>query len=316
MHGRQISLPGGSCADGTSLRGGRCLRRRTLVPLVGAAVLVLAPRRADAAVAPLGGGGVTLALAPIEVRGDWGGSLPGAALAVVSRARQACLSEVRLVSDQQPERIWVDDHSAEPPHIWLHGDGAPVAWIVVDIGPRDWSKLAYQFGHEFGHVLANSWGPEAKPANPCQWVEEALVEAFSIRGLGLLADSWEQEPPFPGDGGFGGSIRSYRDALLARYVALGHEHKADQGLAGWFRASRGDLESSGGVGGEARAAVPAVVAEMLAEPGGIEGLGALNRWVGRSGVPLDEYLRDWERSCGELRASPALPVWLRGALLG
>ena len=246
----------------------------------------------------------------MEVRGDWGGSLPGAALAVVSRARRACLSEVRLVSDQQPERIWVDDHSSGPPHIWLHGDGAPVAWIVVDIGPRDWSKLAYQFGHELGTCWPIAGG---RRAEPLPWVEEALVEAFSIRGLGLLAQAGAAVSR---DGGFGGSIRSYRDALLARYVALGREHKADRGLAGWFQASRGDLESSGGAGGEARAAVPRMVAEMLAQPGGIEGLGALNRWPGRSGVPLDEYLRDWELSCGELGASPSLPEWLRGALLG
>jgi hypothetical protein len=259
---------------------------------------------------------VTLADAPTGMGGEWGGSLPGAALAVVTRMRAVSLAGVRLVSDRQPDALRVEEQTWGPPHIWLHDDGTKLAWIVVDIGPRDWSKLAYQFGHEFGHVLANSWEPDAKPRNPCQWLEEALVEAFSVRGLGLLADSWEQDPPFRGDGAFGGSIRSYRDVVLARYVALAHEHGADRGLAGWFQASRGSLERDGGVGGEARAAVPSVVAEMLAEPWGIEGLGALNRWPGRSGVPLEEYLRHWRRSCGELGASAGLPAWLEGALLG
>src|ERR1700720_4434692 len=56
----------------------------------------------------------------------------------------------------------------------------------VDIGEGDWSKLAYQFGHELGHVMANSWQPHAKPKVPCQWLEEALVEALSTlaRGIG------------------------------------------------------------------------------------------------------------------------------------
>src|SRR5262245_29647307 len=38
------------------------------------------------------------------------------------------------------------------------------------------SVLAYQFGHELGHVTANSWQPHAKPQPPSRWLEEALVE--------------------------------------------------------------------------------------------------------------------------------------------
>ena len=48
---------------------------------------------------------------------------------------------------------------------------------------RGWSKLAYQFGHELGHVTANSWQGNAKPARPRQWLEEAMVEALSLHGL-------------------------------------------------------------------------------------------------------------------------------------
>ena len=39
-------------------------------------------------------------------------------------------------------------------------------------------------------MTANSWRANAKPGGPCQWLEEAMVEAFSLRGLALLADSW------------------------------------------------------------------------------------------------------------------------------
>ncbi|WP_189561939.1 MULTISPECIES: hypothetical protein [unclassified Mesorhizobium] len=54
-----------------------------------------------------------------------------------------------------------------------------MAWIIVDIGERDWSKLAYQFGHELSHVTANNWQADAKPAPPCQWLKEAMVEALA-----------------------------------------------------------------------------------------------------------------------------------------
>jgi len=121
---------------------------------------------------------------------------------VLSRVRSIDLSGVRLLSDRQPEKVHVENHSQGSPAIWLHGDQPQMASIIVNVGPADWCKLAYQFGHELGHVLSNSWQFSAKPGPPTQWLEEALVETFSIRGLRLLADSWEKAPPFAGDSAF------------------------------------------------------------------------------------------------------------------
>src|SRR5947208_15852395 len=136
--------------------------------------------------------------------------LPHAAAQVVERMRHACLDGVRLVSDRQPTRLRVDEHISGPPFIWLHPDGSAMAWIIVDIGERDWSKLAYQFGHELGHVLANSWGPERNPSNPCPWPQAALVHAVSLRGLGPLADDWQEQPAYQNDARFAHSSRQYR----------------------------------------------------------------------------------------------------------
>ena len=120
-------------------------------------------------------------------------------------------------------------------------------------------------------MLCNSWGPDAKPANPCQWLEEALVEAFSIRGLGLLADSWERDPPFPGDAAFGNAIRGYRDDLLAKYRTFAVEQGVDRGLAAWFQNRRDALDAGGGVSGPAREAVSAMLAELDADPVALDG---------------------------------------------
>ena len=105
---------------------------------------------------------------------------------MILHTRAACLRGIGLLSDRQPKRLRVENHSSGPPHIWLHSDLATTAWVVVDIDPLDWSKLAYQFGHELGHVMANSWNVAAWPEPPCQWLEELIVEAFSIRGLGAV----------------------------------------------------------------------------------------------------------------------------------
>lgn len=86
--------------------------------------------------------GVTLLSAPLELAGDWGHMLPHAADQVLERMRHACLDGVRLVSDRQPTRLRVDEHTSGSPAVWLHPDGSTTAWVIVDIGERAWSQLA------------------------------------------------------------------------------------------------------------------------------------------------------------------------------
>jgi hypothetical protein len=250
----------------------------------------------------------TLLSADIDVEGDWSGSLPSSALRVMQRMRQVCLSGVRLVSDRQPGHIRVQDHSSGPPAIWLHDDPPNTAWIIVDVGSRDWCKLAYQFGHELGHVLSNSWNRASTPQPPTQWLEEAIVEAFSIRGLGLLATSWEQSPPFAGDNAFSAAIRSYRQDLIDKYA-----NAVDRGdLGKWLAMSRERLGAPGvGVSPMEGPAILAILEELERDIVCVADLGALNRWPSRSSVPIEEYLRLWETSCAELHVSGRLPGRIR-----
>jgi hypothetical protein len=232
---------------------------------------------------------------------------------VVERMRHSCLDGVRLLSDRQPTRLRVDEHTSGSPAIWLHPDGSSMAWIIVDIGERDWSKLAYQFGHELGHVMANSWQPHAMPMPPCQWIEEALVEAFSVRGLGRLAESWKQNPPFAGDNAFGDAIADYRRDIIAKYTTLANEQGFSHNSAAWFADHRSEIEVAG-LNPFAQAASVIILAEYERTPSCVEALGALNRWPGRSGIPIEDYFRQWEASCAELEASPLLPNRLREML--
>jgi hypothetical protein len=228
--------------------------------------------------------------------------------------RRACLDGVRLVSDDQPERLRVDEHPSGSPAIWLHSDNTPIGWIIVDVGERDWSKLAYQFGHELGHVTANSWRPDAKPEPPSQWLEEAMVEAFSLRGLALLADDWSRDPPFADDSGFGAAVAVYRQNVVERYGKLAKEQGNAENLAAWFAEHRQAIEAHPGLGPFAQAFCVSVLAEYERDPAALEALGALNRWPAHGGIPLEDYFAAWEASCSELKASPSLPRRLRELL--
>jgi len=253
----------------------------------------------------------SLRTAPIELAGKWSRMIPHSADEVVELMRRACLDGVRLVSDRQPARLRVDEHTSGQPAIWLHSDPPTTAWIIVDIGERAWCQLAYQFGHELGHVLANSWQANARPGPPCQWLEEAMVEAFSLRGLGQLAQYWKATPPFPGDNSYGDAIAIYRQNVIDKYRDLGVEQGGINNLEAWFARLRAPIEAEGGLNAYAQAAAPMILALYERIPSCVEALGALNRWPERSKVSLADYLPDWEASCHHLGASAALPSYLR-----
>jgi hypothetical protein len=278
--------------------------RRTFLALGGALGLCAArsitPLRARQPVSSR-----TLLDAPVELGGDWGSSPPHAVRRVLLRVREVCLAGLKLVSDWQPQKLRVDNLMQGGPAIWLHGNQPDTAWVLVNIGTADWSKLAYQFGHELGHVLCNSWMSSAQPGPPTQWLEEAMAEAFSIRGLGLLAASWENNPPFPGDQRFAAAIRQYRGNLIQEY-----KNETDQqDIASWFRANRSNLES--GRAAEKGAAVLELLVLLENDRACVEDLGAANRWPARTRVPIEEYLTKWEKSCAEIGAAGRLPVRLR-----
>jgi hypothetical protein len=253
----------------------------------------------------------SLLTAPIELTGDWGHMIPDAALQVVERMRSACFRGLRLVSDDQPDRLRVEERTSGPPAVWLHADGTTMGWIIVDIGERDWSRLAYQFGHELGHVTANSWRPDAKPAAPSQWFEEAMVEAFSLRGLALLADNWSTDPPFKDDSGFGAAVAAYRQNIVERYGKLATEQGNPKDLGIWFKQHRAAMEAQPGLNAFAQAASLSILAEYERNPASMEALGALNRWSGRSALPLEQYFEAWNASCKALQASAELPSRLQ-----
>jgi hypothetical protein len=253
----------------------------------------------------------SIASAPIELVGDWGRMITTSVLHVLERMRQCCCEGVRLTSSDQPQLIRVEEHTSGPPAVWLHKDQPNTAWIIVDVGERDWSRLAYQFGHELGHVLCNSWQWGAKPRPPTQWLEEALVEAFSLRGLNLLADSWSRDPPFKDDSGFGAAVAVYRQTIIERYGKLAIDQGDSMDPRSWFLNHQAKLESQPSLSEFAKVASLHILEKYEHDAHRIEALCALNRWPERSGIPLQNYFLAWEKSCEELNISIDLPQRLQ-----
>ena len=101
--------------------------------------------------------------------------------------------------------------------------------IMLSIGDGwMWNQIAYQFAHEFTHILINQGQPGSGPNH---WINEAFCEAVSYQALKQMAKDWESHPPYPNWRGYAKHHNSYAEKYL------GKEKDRPEGMEfiAWFR---------------------------------------------------------------------------------
>ncbi len=78
---------------------------------------------------------------------------------------------------------------------------------------RLWSKFAYQFAHEFCHVLS---GHDRLRDNPNNWFHEAICELASVFVLRRMGEQWQHRPPYPNWASYSASLVGYAQSLTNR----------------------------------------------------------------------------------------------------
>ena len=66
--------------------------------------------------------------------------------------------------------------------------------IKLSARDRKWDKYAYQFAHEFCHVISEH---DNLKENPNNWFHEAICELASIFTLRRMGERWRTDPPYP-----------------------------------------------------------------------------------------------------------------------
>ena len=196
-----------------------------------------------------------------------------------------------------------------PPLIVRHGDDSPITLfqhdaqgrVVVDLNVegRHWAQLAFQFAHEFGHVLAGH-AIDGRPrvlstdrAN--HWLEESLCEAASLFALRAMARSWPADPPYPNWRDYAPHLASYAADRLQEFAAAG---PADGDFPAWFRREEPSLRTNA-----CQRVKNGVIAAMLlplleAQPSRWAALAGLNASEGPSSSSLADFLAAWRRAVG------------------
>ena len=86
--------------------------------------------------------------------------------------------------------------------------------FVIWLSARDrhWCQYAYQFSHEFCHVLS---GHERLKGNPNNWFHEAICELASVFTLRRMAERWPDDPPYPHWADYAPAFEQYSQDLLS-----------------------------------------------------------------------------------------------------
>lgn len=213
----------------------------------------------------------------------------------------ATTKQIQLVIDRSISMLWkyFPKRVIEPFVITRTRTGPMVHYvrnyrreIVMNLDTQDqfWCQYAYQFAHEFCHILAGF----DQDGTSNLWFEEMLCETASLFTLRHLADAWRLNPPYPEWKSYATDIDRY-----AETVAKSRPKIASGKLAEFYRKNAGELRANP-VSRALNGAMANVVLEMLEQsPERWESVCWLNSSRSAPNETFEFYLNKW------LRAAPA-----------
>lgn len=222
-----------------------------------------------------------LVITPIE-DGKWGCSL--------ENSRQVMLSAAKELWKYFPDR--------KIPLIEVVPKGGPIVYpnigedqharIILNTGDNLWAQMAYQFAHEFCHLLCN-WSDQSAQ----MWFQETLCEMASRFTLSRMAETWQDSPPYP----------NWKDYAKALQVFLDDLQKndrlpRDKTLAQWYRENHEALRVNS-IDRPRNNVVAAELWKMMdAQPEHWETVTYYPRGKLKPDT-FDEFLRVWQKNCPE-----------------
>ena len=222
----------------------------------------------------------------IEVKRDkWG----NASIADIRAVLNSSAGELwKHMPDGRLDTILVTRSRKSP--IVLHARGPKREYRVkLNVTNTHWAQFAYQFAHEFCHILANY----DEDGDPNEWFEEAVCETASLFALRRMAVTWRTRPPYPNWKDYSKALKKYADKRI-------REQDLPEGttVAAFYEKHREELRMD-----KTNRKLNGVVAVQLLplfeeSPEHWEALRWLNGSSGKDRSFAD-YLRGWHREAPE-----------------
>lgn len=229
---------------------------------------------------------------PLDIRvqkGGWGNATEEQIETVLQSVAQEML---QFFPERRLNSIVVS-HSNETP-IVLYQKGAKNEYQVFLCAQNNrWAQYAYEFGHEFCHILSN-YDRHTQLGKEHRWFDETLCETASLYTLRSLTRKWETNPPVPEWKDYAPRLREYSEHFL------NEPHRAlpsNVSLNAWFHQHEKDLRASPYLRQRNE-----VVANMLLpifeqDPRNWAAIGYLN--LQPSGSSFQDYLNHWHEAVPE-----------------
>ena len=117
----------------------------------------------------------------------------------------------RLLRVPFDEKIQVVPSQVDNPKVLYRSSTEEPYTIWISARDDLWCKFAYQFSHEFCHVLS---GYENLKENPNNWFHESLCELASAFTIQRMAQRWLTHPAFPKRTDYAAALGNYWQNLL------------------------------------------------------------------------------------------------------
>ncbi len=160
--------------------------------------------------------------------------------------------------------------------------------FIIRLATRNclWSQFAFQFSHEFCHVLS---GYERLKGNPNGWFHESICELASIFSLQRMAEQWPTNPPYPCWADYAVNLGNYAQERLSRQEV---QLSAGVTLQTWLSSREETLRQDPYQRSMNELVAYALLPIFESEPTGWNAVGKLPPSVAN----FTDYLSDWHSS--------------------
>jgi len=208
-------------------------------------------------------------------------------IAAVLRSAAACFQGA--VEERTVDTVLVEPSAADdtvPRSLFARAAGGETR-VHLHVRGRHWAQFAFQFGHEFCHVLSNH---RVMADRPFGWINECLCETASLYALRSMARTWETSPPYPNWRDYARSLGEYAEQRCAE-----PEHTLPDGavFSTWLAARLPALAADPGKRADNVVIAKRMLPVFEQNPDAWRAVRYLNLWDTTTDASIQQYFAHW-----------------------
>jgi hypothetical protein len=210
------------------------------------------------------------------------------------------VEDARRVFQSAAGELWRYFPDRTLPPILVEPKGGPIVlhrrgpageyYVRLDTGHNLWAQHAYQFAHEFCHILCNYTEREHRN----KWFEESLCEMASLFALRRMAETWKTRPPYPNWKDYAPALNKYADERIEKAQLPG-----GVSLAEWFCYECQPLYENATLREKNTIVAVALLPLFEKQPEHWEAVTYLNAVESRAPQDFAAFLRQWRDAAPE-----------------